>query len=69
MPKDYAEDTEGMKRMGANKVGGTSHVGGGGRVEYGTDGHEMLPSEKGHPSGKGWGGASVVGTTLKGKLG
>lgn len=65
---DYAEDTPGMHRMGSNKVGGTMHKGDGG-IEYGTDGHSMLPSEKGHPSGKGWGGANVTGTRLKGKLG
>lgn len=66
--KDYAEDTKGMTRMGSNKVGGTSHSGSGG-LEFGSDEHEKAPSEKGHPSGKGYGGANVVGTTLKGKLG
>lgn len=55
------------KAMGANKTGGAAHKGGG-RLEYGSDGHETLPSEKGHPSGKGWGTGNVHGqrTSRKG---
>lgn len=64
MAKDYAEETKGMTRMGANKVGGTSHSGGG-RIEFGTDDTEKLPSTKGHPSAKDWGGANVHGRRMR----